>query len=236
MTVHNHHEHRPGSFGEEMATSYDDNCRVMTPIYDNLHFLIRAVLDDLPKNATILSVGAGTGTEIIRLAGFFPEFTFVAVDPSREMLAVCRERLRAHGLLERCTLVHGHIEDVSQEVTFDAALCLLVLHHTPETVRQTIVKGIAGRLKPRGRFIVAELSYDDSTSQFGDLLDKWIAVLRITGTAEKKARALPALFKEHLSVLSPVAAENLLVANGFEQPVRFFQSLIMLAWFAQKRE
>ena len=51
-----------------------------------MHFLIGLVLKELPTDARILCVGVGTGAEIFSLAEEYPEWTFVGVDPSADML------------------------------------------------------------------------------------------------------------------------------------------------------
>lgn len=230
------HTHaRPDAFGREMAASYDNHQRLMAPIYDNLHYLIRVVLSGMPEDARILSVGAGTGTEILRLAEAFPRFSFVAVDPSAEMLAVCRSRLQEMGVADRCRFVHGFVGDIPSSNKFDAALCLLVAHHVSRDERRQLVAGVAERLEPKGCFIISEISFDDASDQSGNLLEKWKSLVRLTGAPEEKVQILPKLFREHLSVLSPADAEDVLVTNGFEAPIQFFQALLIRAWYARKK-
>lgn len=222
-------QQQSGSFGKSQAASYDHHQLQMAPLYDNLHFLIKAVLNDVPKNAKILSIGVGTGTEIIKLAERYPEFTFVAVEPAAEMLAICRERLKESNLESRCQLVHGLIGEV-EEGAFDAALCLLVTHHTSEEERKKILSGMAKRLKDNGLLILAEISYDKIS-----LLEKWQSVVRLSGAPEESVQKLPMLFKEHLSIFSPEEVEKLLKSSGFEDPIQFFQSILIRAWYAKKK-
>jgi tRNA (cmo5U34)-methyltransferase len=60
-------------FDQERAASYDKDAAKFAPLGEALHFLIRLILADLPADARILCVGAGTGTELINLAQAFPQ-------------------------------------------------------------------------------------------------------------------------------------------------------------------
>lgn len=221
----------------DRARNYDRGNRHLAPLQENLRYLINIVLSDLPSQSRVLCVGVGTGSEIISLAEAFPGFGFVGVEPSGAMLEVCRERLQKLNLLHRCELVHGYVQDVAGQEEFDAALCLLVLHHASKdgSERRGIVSGIAARLKPLARLVSAEISYDRSAETFDEMMAYWKALSRKAGSPEEKIQALPRMMDEHLSVHSPAEAEEALLASGFEAPVRFFQSLLIHAWVSRKR-
>lgn len=222
------------SFGSERAKSYDQNNTHLIPIIQNLHYLIKILLGEMAPNSKILCVGAGTGSEIIEIAIAFPTFTFVAVEPSESMLEVCRDKLSKLNLLDRCDLICGNIENVSKAHEFDAALCLLVLHHTSLEDRTKIVTGVYKRLKTSSNFVCAEISYDLSSSAFGDIIEKWKSVIRRSGITEEKIQHLPEMMREHLSILAPSEVERMIVSSGFKEPIQFFQSLLIRAWYARK--
>lgn len=62
----------PSFFGRDVADAYDARNNALAPISNNLHFLLRLVLADLPVDARVLCVGVGTGAEILSLASAFP--------------------------------------------------------------------------------------------------------------------------------------------------------------------
>ena len=103
------------------AMVYDERNRQLAPIADNMHFLIRLILKNAPEQARILSVGVGTGAEIISLSKSFPHWTFVGVDPSIGMLDVCRERLIEAGVRDRCELIHGYVEKLGSSAIDDGS-------------------------------------------------------------------------------------------------------------------
>lgn len=222
------------SFGKDRANSYDQNNLHMVPIYENLHYLIKIVLSQVAPNSKILCVGVGTGSEIIELAQAFPKFTFIAVDPSASMLEVCKDKLQKLNLIDRCELIHGYIEDAPEKDNFDAALCLLVLHHTSIEDRSKIIAGIFKRLKKSGYFICAEISFDLSSSAFENIIEKWKSMIRRSGSPEEKIQSLPKMMKEHLFIQSPVDVERMLITSGFSTCIQFFQALMIRAWYSQK--
>lgn len=222
------------SFGHDRAKSYDQGNAHLAPILENLQYLIHIILNELSPNSKILCVGSGTGREIVDLAESFPHFTFVAIEPSVSMMEVCREKLRERNLLHRCDLIVGDIQQLGATDQFDAAICLLVLHHTSKKGRIDIVDGVIHRLKSSGIFISAELSFDDSLNSHPDLIEKWKTLIRKSGASSEKIESLPRMMKDHLFVHTPAEVEDVLEHHGFFRPVAFFQSLLIRAWYCRK--
>jgi len=67
---------------DRTAESYDKQWEKLSPINDSLHLLMGAIMSNLPEQANILCVGAGTGAEIIYLAKRFPKWSFTALSES----------------------------------------------------------------------------------------------------------------------------------------------------------
>src|SRR5690606_381215 len=93
---------------DRQAPGYDEQWAHMSPIRDCLHFLLGSVFDDLPDDARVLCVGAGTGAELSFLARTFPQWTFMALDPSGAMLDVCRRRATEERFASRCHFHEGY--------------------------------------------------------------------------------------------------------------------------------
>jgi tRNA (cmo5U34)-methyltransferase len=221
-------------FNRNTAAGYDDRAVRIGSIMDNLHFLIRLVLQSLPTDANILCVGVGTGTEIARLARIFPQWRFTGVDPSEAMLDVCRRRVEENGLSSRCELVHGYVQDVAAREAFDGVLCLLVAHFLKGTERQALFDEMALRLRPNGYLITAEICFDLASPGFGSMLEQWKAVHRHAGATEENLAGMRHQLEEVIAVLPPQATEELLRNSGLPLPVQFFQSLLIRAWYARK--
>ena len=222
-----------GFFSQEVADAYDRRNAGLKPISDSLHFLMGLTLADLPDDARILCVGVGTGAEILSLAEARPGWTFVGVDPSAEMLAVGRHRLEEAGVLNRCALIHGYIDDVA-ETGFDAVVALLVSHFVRRPERPAFYAAIHDRLKPGGRFLSAEISGDLDGPTFPAMLEDWKQVQTLMGATPEALARLPDMMRDVLGVLTPADTETLWREAGFPTPIPFFQAFMIRGWHATR--
>jgi tRNA (cmo5U34)-methyltransferase len=222
-------------FNQKTADAYDERFSKISPIRDNLNFLIRLVLEDLPVDARILCVGVGTGIEVVELANAYPQWRFTGVEPSAHMLDVCRSKLTKAGLMDRCDLVHGYVSDLPPGGAFNAVLCLLVTQFVTDSAkRQAMFDAMAAQLKPGGYLINAEISDDMSSAAFEDIFEKWKAMHRYAGATAEEAENIGKALSAHVAVEPPIAIERYLRTSGLSQPVEFFQSLLIHAWYARK--
>lgn len=221
----------PVLFNREIADAYDRRNSALAPLTDGLHFLLRLVLADLPADARVLCVGVGTGAEILSLARAYPTWSFVGVDPSAEMLAVGRHRLAEAGVLERCALIQGYVQDAPRD-GFDAVVSLLVAHFIKRAERPGFYAAIHERLKPGGRFASAEISADLDAPLFPAMLEDWKRIQVLMGATPESLATLGAMLREALGVLPPAETEALWQAAGFLTPVPFFQAFMIRGWHA----
>jgi tRNA (cmo5U34)-methyltransferase len=222
-------------FNKEAAQKYDERNSKLTAISDSLHFLMELILRDLPAQSRILCVGAGTGAEILSLTRAFPQWKFVALDPSLDMLDVCRERLKKAGVAERCEFFHGYVRDLPGSSGFDAALSILVAHFIKREERLDFFRHMAKHLRIGGYLVNAEISFDLSSDEFPLMLEGWKAVQSLMGATPESLAALPKQLKEMLTVLPPSETEDLIRQSGIPSPVRFFQALMICGWFGAKK-
>lgn len=222
-------------FNESFAEVYDTRSEKMRASLDNLHLLIELVLQDLPENARILCVGAGTGTEIISLAQKHAGWQFTAVEPSEHMLSICQNKIKNHGLAKRCSTVHGYLSDVEEQEQFDAVLCLLVSHFILDKgERQTMFDTMAQHLVPGGYLINAEISYQMPSDAFDEMAQKWAAMQHKTAPSAEDAENMIAMMKQHVAIAPPSEIEAMLKQSGFALPILFFQTLFIHAWYSRK--
>jgi ubiquinone/menaquinone biosynthesis C-methylase UbiE/DNA-binding transcriptional ArsR family regulator len=112
---------------------------------------LRPLLGLLDADATVGDLGCGTGQVSEAVAPFVGQV--VAVDSSTEMLQAARARLRgfANIAVRRGTLERLPLEDAS----LDAAVLILVLHHTADPGR--VLAEVARAVRPGGRVLVADM-------------------------------------------------------------------------------
>ncbi len=237
----NRHESAPGRmetdfFNKEMAERYDERNSKLSRISECLHFLTGLVLKDLPPRARVLCVGVGTGAEIFSLAQVFPEWTFVGLDPSLNMLNVCRERIKAAGLGNRCDFVHGYVHELPRQEPFDAVLSVLVAHFIRREDRLGFFQGMAAHLKNGGALVNAEISFDLDSPEFPSMLKGWEQVQALMGATPESLAGLPKQMRETLTILPPPETESLLRQAGIPAPLRYFQAMMVSAWHGRKRD
>jgi tRNA (cmo5U34)-methyltransferase len=221
-------------FTEKLARQYDERNGRLALISDSLHFLMRLILEDCPTDSRVLSVGVGTGADILALAEAFPGWSFVAVDPSLSMLNVCRERMERAGLLDRCEFFHGFAHDLPVEREFDIATALLVGHFVQHADRPSFYAEIVDRLRVGGCFVNAEISFDSGSETYPSMVRNWQAVQRLMGATDESLKAVPQQLREVLTVLSPDEVDAILVDSGIGTPVRFFQAFMISGWYGVK--
>lgn len=220
---------------DQQASNYNTQWTRMAPINDGLYFLLESVFAELPADARMLCVGAGTGRELLHLASRFPGWHFTAVEPSGPMLDVCRQSAEAASITSRCSFHEGYLDSLPEVPRFDAATSLLVSQFILDRdSRSAFFKEIAARLKPSGILANADLASDTSSEEYPLLLEVWQRVMSGANlSAEDLSRIMEAYAKD-VAILPPTETATIIQAGGFATPVQFFQSGLIHAWFAKR--
>lgn len=222
-------------FDQKCADAYDERNAKWAPVRAALDLLIRQVLAELPAEARVLCVGAGTGAELLELARVFPGWRFTAVEPSAAMLEICRRRATESGVAARCDFHHGYLASLPAQEPFDAATSILVSQFILEPEeRRRFFGEIAARLRPGGCLVGADLAQGNSPTTYADLMEIWLRMHRFTGAAPEDLARLPAALSRSVAIVAPEEIEALMASSGFGAPVRFFQALLIHAWFAER--
>ncbi|GGD14105.1 class I SAM-dependent methyltransferase [Aquisalinus flavus] len=221
-------------FDGERAASYDAQLANVEAMHEALILGIRVVLAQLPDDARILCVGAGTGTEIVALARHFPGWHFTALDPAGAMLDVCRDKIAKAGLSARCQFHHGFLETLPQTAPYHAATCLLVSHFfVDRPARRDFLSGIRDRLGPGGVLVTSDLSADASAPGYDPLMDAWIRFMQLSGKGPDRETYQQNIGKA-VGLLPARDIEDLLIEAGMEMPFEFFR-MLMIAGFISCR-
>ncbi|MGH8282323.1 MAG: class I SAM-dependent methyltransferase [Gammaproteobacteria bacterium] len=219
----------------QQAASYDARQAKVAPVRDGLHLLIQAVLSELPGDANILCVGAGTGAELVYLAEKFPRWHFTAVEPAASMLEVCRRRAEELGIAPRCQFHEGYLDSLPLSDLFDAATCLLVSQFILERdARSDFFRTIAQRLKPGGILASSDLASNVRSATYQSLLDVWFQMMKATDVSPEGFERMRTTYSRDVAVLPPDDIEAIIVAGGFEAPIQFFQAGLIHAWYSKR--
>ena len=220
------------AFNDPQAEAqYVEGPRRFVPGYESLHRMTAILLaEDTPADARVLVLGAGGGLELRALAEAHPAWTFIGIDPAREML---REAERSLGpLMDRVTLVEGYIDDAPAG-PFDAAACLLTLHFLEPVKREATVRAIRQRLRPGAPFVAAHGSFPQTENERPVWLDRYEAYAIASGTDREQARKARTAVGAHLPTLAPEQDAEILRAGGFSDVALFFAALTWRGWVAR---
>jgi tRNA (cmo5U34)-methyltransferase len=214
-----------------MVAQYADGPRRYVPGLADLHRMTGILLAErVPRDARILVLGAGGGLELKAMAEAHPDWTFVGVDPSEQMLGLAAHMLGPLGA--RVELVQGYIEDAPLE-PFDAATCLLTLHFLDAVERQRTASDIRRRLKPGAPFVAAHGSFPQEAEQRSLWLSRYAAFALASGVDPEHASKARAAVDAHVNMLSPDQDEAILREAGFSDVSLFFAAFTWRGWVAR---
>lgn len=218
---------------DKQAAGYDKQWSRLSAINECLYLLLDSVFADLPEDAHILCVGSGTGRELIHLAERFPDWQLTAVEPSKEMAAICQQNLKEKGLESRCELHVGYLDILPENSGFDAATSFLVSQFiTDVDERREYFQRISTALKPGGRLVSTDLSYDRKSPEYRELLKVWFRLMASADINDEALARMQAAYENDVAVLSPEEVSSIIQSAGFDRPIEFFRAGMICGWFA----
>lgn len=210
-----------------MVAGYVEGTPRKVPGLADLHRMTMLLLAErAPKSADILVVGAGGGLELKAFTEAQPDWRFVGVDPSAEMLDLARQVLGSRQA--RVDLQYGYV-DASPPGPFDGATCLLTLHFLARDERLRALREIRRRLKPGAPLVVAHHSYPGGSAP-STWLERSAAFASGLGVNFSQARASGANMAELLSLLSTDEDEAVLREAGFSDVALFYAGFSFRGW------
>lgn len=225
----------PTGFGPEQAAAYDARFAKLEPMRDALHLLTGGILAQLPPDARVLCVGAGTGAELLALAAKFPGWRFTAVEPSGPMLDLCRKKASDAGVAERCEFHEGFLESLPMGDPFHAATSFLVSQFVLDVKqRRDFFRQIAERLIPGGYLVSSDLSADLTTEEYSQLFEVWANLFEYSGFMPEHIESIRGAYGRDVAVSPPEHVVSLIASAGFDTPVAFYQSVLIRGWFARR--
>ena len=225
-------------FDRDRADGYNLDIRKAIPGYEALHGMAQSILaSNLPTAASVLVVGSGTGMELISYARQHSQWSLTGVDPSPEMMAIAKSKLKNEKLLSRVSLHTGYTDTLSQTKLMDAATLMLVMHFVnDDDSKLSLLRDIAKHLKPGAEFILADLHGDKSRPYFAKLKTAWqnFYFSQLDDTARAKAEQnFAATIDNSIYFVSETRIKELLNAAGFSNVTKFYNAFLFGGWTAK---
>jgi len=212
----------------EAVAAYAEGPRRFVPGLADLHRMTGILIAErAPRNARVLVVGAGGGMELKAMAEAHPDWTFVGVDPSREMLGLAERTLGT--LAPRVSLIQGYVQDVPPG-PFDAATCLLTFHFLREEERLGTAREIRSRLRPGAPFVVAHGCLPEEGGGRGVWASRYAAFAIASGADPDQVERARAAVEASANMVRPEQDEAILREAGFADTSLFFAAFTWRGW------
>jgi len=127
---------------------------------------------NLNQSHTLVDLGAGTGTFALAAAGLCRRV--VAVDVSRDMLAVLREKLERSGIANVESVEGGFLSYDHHGEPADFVYSRHALHHLPDFWKAIALVRIAAILKPGGVLYLRDLVYSFNPDEAEAAIESWL--------------------------------------------------------------
>jgi len=140
--------------------TYLDMVRDAVPEYDRVQAEIGDAVrawrgETAPR---VCDLGTGTGSTAAAVLDARPDAQLVLVDENPAMLAVASDTLPA-GSVER--VVVADLADPLPAGPFDLVVSALAIHHLDGPAKRALFADVHGRLRPGGRFVMADVVVPD---------------------------------------------------------------------------
>lgn len=141
-------------YDESWRDLYKNTLTRAIPAHEDTHRITVCMLENfIPEEASILSVGVGTGLEAICACSMKPSWSITGFDPSEQMIQEAEEKVHTVKLQDRIHLYQGFANEIDDLIKHDAAMSFYVYHYLKTTKeRVDFLKSIHRLLKPNAPF------------------------------------------------------------------------------------
>lgn len=224
------------AFDAKRAQGYDDRIDAMIPGYTPMQQLTEVYLGaEMPNEARLLIVGAGTGTEVIECGSRHAGWTITAVEPSPEMSAQGQAKVKAAGLDARVEWQTAALDQIEEGDLYDGATLLLVLHFLDEEAKLNLLCEISDRLKPGAPFALSTFVGDPANTRTKKIYDLAKAFALAKGLPAAEVAEKFDLTRKDIFLEPEEKIKMHLRDAGFIDVQRIGQGLAMHLWVARKQ-
>lgn len=152
--MHHQHGEMPHRFedAEQWAKQFDSPERMQWQKPDDVVARL-----ELPRDASVADIGAGTGYFAVRFAKAVPDGKVIASDVEPDMVRYLRERAQKEGL-DNLVAVHGTHDDPKLPARVDVLFVCNVYHHIAD--RPAFFARLVAALEPGGRLVLVDFKTD----------------------------------------------------------------------------
>lgn len=218
------------------ALEYGDTIRQRVIGYD---FIFELMVDLLKASSVdpteIVVVGAGGGQELISLLPIYPKATYLAVDPSENMLKLAKKCLVERELEGDIQFFAEKLQHVPINRQVDVITCHLVLHFLPtKDEKIDLIKQMADRLKKGGYCFISSINVDMNSSQFEHMIEAWGEKMLRDGLTEKQWHKFKGELGDAVIPVSSAEIEKLFEDAGLKVLQKYYSAYCIEAYFLQK--
>jgi tRNA (cmo5U34)-methyltransferase len=215
---------------------YDDMAAKGLPGYQAVHVMVSSMMQSLlPETANLLVVGAGTGMELIQLGQNNPGWQLLGVDPSDDMLAIAKDKVKKFDLSTRVKIVKGYCQDLPDTFVYDGATSILVMHFIADDGgKLEFLQNIAKRLKSSAPLVIVDIFGNQNSPEFqfmaASIQKYWGKMGMPTDIIEEGLKKV----QSSIYSISEARTIELLEKAGFKEIYRFYTGLWAGGWIAKK--
>jgi tRNA (cmo5U34)-methyltransferase len=210
--------------------------RTAIPTYDEFFIMADQFLTTtLNESANLLIVGAGGGIEVVKFSENHPSWSFTGVDPSAGMIYAAEHCIRSAHVESTCQLVLGEVEDLQEDVKYDAATCFLVLHLLNQKDKQKLIEEVAKRLKPNAPFLISAMFGETVSPSFQHNIKAWRHHMVELGMPLPQVIQQTEQIRRETHLIPEQEMIGLLHQCGFADTFRFYQSYHFGGWITYRK-
>jgi tRNA (cmo5U34)-methyltransferase len=151
------------------------------------------------------------------------------------MLDLAKEKIKAAGLADRVSLIHGFAGDLPIGKLYDGATAAMIMHFVSDDGGKIkFLRTIASHLKPGAPFVLMDAHGDLNAPESELLVEAWKQQQFLAGVNWEEVESG---MKERVNAIHFVPSERieqLLTEAGFHRIQRFFQNFMLGGWVAFK--
>lgn len=203
------------------------------PGVEGLYHAARAILAaSIPKDGTVLVLGAAGARELELFLDIGPELRLIAVDISPEKLHQTKDFMDVGGHDARIDYITGTIDVAPAKPLCDGATSLLVMHSLPDDgTKLRFLQSIRSRLAARAPFVLADISLDHP-AEFERTVPAFLEHARRAGVAADHYEVDPRLVPT-MPIISDRRTRDLLDQAAFGEVTPFYRGFWYAGWWAR---